>query len=768
MFGHNKSASASSISSPNKPSAGDALGLEKAITVSNPVDLSTVLEANTPPGSPTGKKFPDGPVSASKSKLYAAIRAAKEKFIGSSAASAQAKLDALSQSPQRQLAPKASFESIFSPKKRSQPAQPDERPVSRDSKDEGRRTRSSTEREEKRKEQETREAMDKQRADENLEKIREKERQKAATQFQKAKAIAREPQKALSRPDTAGKAEGTAAQDERPTSSHRMPPPAAQKNTLPTGGQKLREPKRLLKAASKDTLPKAKPPVIRVNLTGSRFGQPAAQATQAQPKQPEIANKASAETLNRTASSSHPPPRMNRALIAAANKKKEEERKAAEKEQKKRELEQKRAQKAEDEKLEKERKAAEQRELMFKKARAAQKAATEEKERAERELTEQKAARLADQERTKATLKAIAEAKQKHQERMERQERQQAERQQAERQQAARPASRPGQNNLTNALQQEKAQNQPHPRADLGAAKSVSRMQTIQDQTRPVPPINPAKPPKRVFQPEDDEPVQRPGIQRAGPSFQQQDGKRRKTVDEEDEYEQHMPSVKAPPIRHSNMRKDAANRFPSGYMQAPQQTSTMLKTATGHAYTQQQMKSSQTGEMARFANGKIPFAEVPNPPASTNHYGQNYKTPVRGMLSAAPSTTKSSPSSFNPGNEIELPDCFTDSEDDDDENGFVRPDWANTPQLQELLKAQQLIDPETIFGPIQPLNMEKIFKDHPERHEKFRKRTSSARWTNDEITESEKKRDREARERLFRDGHWTYHPSPAPTLNKRN
>ena len=80
-------------------------------------------------------------------------------------------------------------------------------------------------------------------------------------------------------------------------------------------------------------------------------------------------------------------------------------------------------------------------------------------------------------------------------------------------------------------------------------------MHTVQEQTRSVPQINPAKPPKRVFQPEEDEPVQRSAIQRAGPSFQQLDAKRRRTIDEDEEQGNSRPSVKAPPIRHSNIRK---------------------------------------------------------------------------------------------------------------------------------------------------------------------------------------------------------------------
>ena len=102
------------------------------------------------------------------------------------------------------------------------------------------------------------------------------------------------------------------------------------------------------------------------------------------------------------------------------------------------------------------------------------------------------------------------------------------------------------------------------------------------------------------------------------------------------------------------------------------------------------------------------------------------------------------------------------SEDEDSENEFEQPSWVNTPNLRELLTQQQLVDPEQIFGPIAPLNMEQVFPDK-DRHKKFRQRTSSAYWVNDQVTEEEKRKEREARERLVRDGAWTYNPSPRPT-----
>ena len=142
------------------------------------------------------------------------------------------------------------------------------------------------------------------------------------------------------------------------------------------------------------------------------------------------------------------------------------------------------------------------------------------------------------------------------------QEQRKLEQQRLEQQRAQMLAKQKQSNDLAAKLQQEKAQAQAPPRADLGASRPVSRFNTIQDQTRPVPhpPINPAKPPKRP-KPEDDNDQKAP--QRVGPSYQQTEGKRRRTeeADEEEEIEPRH-SVKAPPIRHSNMRKVSLNPRP--------------------------------------------------------------------------------------------------------------------------------------------------------------------------------------------------------------
>ncbi|KAL1408525.1 hypothetical protein Q8F55_005337 [Vanrija albida] len=90
--------------------------------------------------------------------------------------------------------------------------------------------------------------------------------------------------------------------------------------------------------------------------------------------------------------------------------------------------------------------------------------------------------------------------------------------------------------------------------------------------------------------------------------------------------------------------------------------------------------------------------------------------------------------------QIELPDIaseYSDSDDSEKEDDFKRPGWAGTPELRNALKAQASINPDDLFGPIRPLNMEELFNA---RQGKFRARTSSANWSGaDRLTEQEER-----------------------------
>lgn len=180
----------------------------------------------------------------------------------------------------------------------------------------------------------------------------------------------------------------------------------------------------------------------------------------------------------------------------------------------------------------------------------------------------------------------------------------------------------------------------------------------------------------------------------------------------------------------------------------------MLKTAVTTQHILQHPKTPHMNDLAKYSTAKIAFGDGSNAAqAGPSHPQINRSQP---NLKTPGTVHKSSPQYPN-GDSIDLPEIATDSEDSQDENDFVPPDWADSPALRELLQQQQLVDPMQVFGPIAPLMMDEVFKGNKERQARFRARTSSANWNGpDRLTNSERRRDREAREKLEREGGWTY------------
>lgn len=160
--------------------------------------------------------------------------------------------------------------------------------------------------------------------------------------------------------------------------------------------------------------------------------------------------------------------------------------------------------------------------------------------------------------------------------------------------------------------------------------------------------------------------------------------------------------------------------------------------------------------MAQVSKGPIPFA------SNQHAAGPSHKTPARptGAKIAAMSAKRSSPR-FQNGENIELPEIQSDDDDDDAADtsggkGLGIASWADTPELRRELMKQESIDPLQVFGPPAPLKLEEVFKNK-DRWSKFRSRGSSANWNGgDKLTEDEIRKDLAAREKMRRDGGWTY------------
>ena len=782
QFQHQKSISTTFMPSPTRPTM--APSHQKAQSVSNPslAHVAGIVSSTTPMGSPVAaKKHHDGPLSASKNKLWSALKSAKNIFASSASASAAAKMEAHSGSPfhHRKLESTAEAAVFTMPGalySDQQISQSPSRTQSVVSKSPSRKTRSSNE-SRKKLEKEMKAA---QKASDELEKVREKERVKAAKQLE-------EKRKADEIEAAKQQKEQERLQAERPTSAgsdsvvpEMQPPPVPPKSMLPSG--KLRAPGRLMRPTREQPTAPVRPvPVsIRVASQSQRLGQGGAAAqsnlsksqheSMAPPPPPKTASRAAPAAQANVRSSVVPPPNNARvkALEAAARKKEADEKAAAKKAEQKREMDRKRALKAEEERrAEEERKVLEQQRIQ------------DAKMIAQRKANEQ-----------------AAEARRREMMRLEQQRAQ-------EEAQRARSA-----HELAEAIKRERAMHPPAQRADVVGTLRQLGKNTVNEAPQPPPravQVNGAKPAKRAFQ---DESEERPAMQRAAPSYQQTDAKRRRTNEREDGEREERHSVMAPPKRPSNMRKVSSlinpgpstlltrpqestlAKFPHGYTHAPPPANhhapTSIFKATVTAQHQMQHASnkpipSHPSQTVQLSNARIPFAENNNPPASSHnpyqtHPGHEnahpngpnkFKTPGRPAAHGPNKSAAPSPSYPN-GETIQLPEIQSDSEDEDSEGedgatGFRAPSWVASPALRDLLTQQQLVDPETIFGPIAELKMEEVFKGgkNAERLKRFRDRTSSAQWveSGDQVTSAEKRKDMMMRERVVRDGGWRYEPS---------
>ncbi|KAK3116654.1 hypothetical protein LTR53_002768 [Teratosphaeriaceae sp. CCFEE 6253] len=752
---HQKSMSASHVPSPRPVMP---TGHQKAQSVSHPnlANAAGMMSSTTPAGSPVHKKHHDGPLSASKNKLWSALKTAKNIFASSASASAAAKLEAYGspgpkRSPQREVSDGLMTAAVYhvpggTYSHTQLPLSPS-KAGSIISASPSRKTRTSAESDKKREKEMKAQARAQQKAESELEKAREKERMKAMKQQEEKRKADEAEAKKEERLHAAEAAERPLSANSEESDLPPLPPP---KSMLPAG--KLRAPGRLLKPTRAEPHGRPAPVAIRVASQSQRLGQagPAASLSKSQhesmapPPPPKTGLRtASAQGSVRGSTAVAGNSRGVKALEAAAKKREADEKVAAKKAEQKRELERKRAAKADEErKVEEERKAAEQ--------------------------TRLQEARLA------AQRKADAEVKRRELVKVQQEEAERAK---------ARAA-----HDLADAIKRERAAAQAQPAAPRGDVAGTLRQ--LAKNTVPAA----AKPAKRVFQTEEEE-LQRPGLQRGPPSYQQNDAKRRRTNEGEDEVGRH--SVMAPPKRPSNMRKESTvNKFPHGYTHAPPpaphhampggSSSIFKATVTAqHQLQHAQIKSgmpTHPSQTVQMSNARIPFAENANPPAAVLQHqayhqqmyggnenaqqhaaGNKFKTPARPAQ--ALKSAKSSPLYPN-GDAIQLPEIMTDSEDEDseDENtGFRAPSWVASPALRDLLTQQQLVDPETVFGPIGELKMEEVFQGgkNGDRMKRFRDRGSSAAWveSGDAVTSAEKRRDMEARERVVRDGGWRFEPT---------
>ncbi|KAH7030851.1 uncharacterized protein B0I36DRAFT_349026 [Microdochium trichocladiopsis] len=757
-FGHNKSASVSVLPQTfNRADADDANRLKKTISASS-THLGVVSEDGRPatPSKSPSRSFKDSPMKSVKKTLGSLFGRAKELAASSEAISAKSKASLLSSSTLKLgLHATPSTESLWRFGKDLQmypdlsKHMDDGGSMAPDSpkRAEGHRTRASLDREkaeEKRKEKEAKEARREAEQMAKLEKAREQEREKAKVFTKEQERIAvMEQQVALQKqpsreavaqlpattPGQTQKTTRTSPRKAKPqaeTDETRdldmadvpgsMPPPSVPRSAAPASVPRNREIKRPVRPDTAKT--RQQPTVIRVN-TGSQHTQlypsnntlatslydTLSTGPQSYPEskigQPSSQHKSSLQSMGSSTSSAATAGKP-KALTAAAKKREQEEKEAQRRREAKAELDRKRAAQEEEKRQEHQKKL---------------------------DLERQR-----EEERKQAELKKSAQR--------------QAQIEKAKQTRAPPPAKR----------------NQPTPQAeqsqrvDPGPPRPQSRMAPARPQEDLGRSIHNAQKPAQKRQP--------PGAEtRTGPGSQPADAKRMRMTSDFDNdggAESHS-SLKGAPVRPSGgFKKDVPPKaaFPTGYANAPASATRDLFRPAVTGQHGQQAKAGHPLDMAQLSKGAIPFASNPNAP------GPAHKTPARPPAyavakSAIKSSAKASPR-FQNGEDIDLPDINTDDEDSEYENpnkGMTAA-WAESSPLISNLIAQERVDVFQVFGPPAPLNMEEVFPKSKDRFHKFRQRTSSANWSGaDRLTEDEIRRDMAAREKMQRDGAWSYEMS---------
>ncbi|KAF3389252.1 hypothetical protein F1880_004501 [Penicillium rolfsii] len=658
-------------------------GHHKTASVSN-----IASEASTTPiGSP--RRF-DGPLSASKMRLQSIMKSAKGLFTSTGGST---RIE--SSSPEQPRLRSQQQVSVAAETKSNQP-EPQHRQISSPPRQEGRRTRSSTEREEKRRQKER---DDRQREEEEAEEIRqEKAREKEKQRAMQIKSSV-EPEE---RP-------GSAAQRSMPSQRQQSREPESAHDGSRFGLAQPKQNDRRIKPPTREPAqkPNPRPVSIRVGSTLSR-PMPIASSMNSNSRE-SVAPVAAPASVSKATSLKKKGSNQSLHTASSASSFKSSVSSQTQAQRKKREQEEREVRRKEEQRKEEQKREAERN-------RAIQKQQEEEEARRQADAERERAARersASEDPKKSAHMRAIERRRQENNARKH------------ERQGSVQAGSD------TPMLQHEKTASQSSQRNDLGATRPASRLGYGRPINPPAP--NPAKPPKRNM---DEEAGYRAAV--PNPSNIQPSGeaKRRKTEDEHNPTQPLRPTM-APPIRQSNIRKQ-----PSMFGQP---SSSIFKTG-------QPQRPAHPSKLAKYTNNKIPFAE-PNhaPPPAVQ------KATAPGSAQRPPPTAKPSPK-YPSGESIHLPEIATDSEDEDDSDSeiFPVPKWAQPKELEGLLREQDGMEVDSIFGPIAPFSLEETFKAD-KKIKKYRDRTSSANWNGpDGLTMEEIRKDRIERQKLRLNGGWSF------------
>ncbi|PFH54465.1 hypothetical protein AMATHDRAFT_45 [Amanita thiersii Skay4041] len=207
--------------------------------------------------------------------------------------------------------------------------------------------------------------------------------------------------------------------------------------------------------------------------------------------------------------------------------------------------------------------------------------------------------------------------------------------------------------------------------------------------------------------------------------------KKRKIEEKKVEIKKYMVSVNPP-----KSAIKPATKMPSALSSSTAYNSSLN---TNAAMVAKAVKSSTPVNAA--SKGKAKAKVKPIDVEDDVHPSHIVQTQMAARAKAQLQAAKHESAPNVPSENIELPEInseYSDSEDENRPRTFDLPEWAQSPELRLALEQQSTINPDDIFGAIQPLKMEELFKT---RSSRFRARTSSANWTGTDRLTAEEERE---------------------------
>lgn len=227
----------------------------------------------------------------------------------------------------------------------------------------------------------------------------------------------------------------------------------------------------------------------------------------------------------------------------------------------------------------------------------------------------------------------------------------------------------------------------------------------------------------------------------------------------EPELPAYPSNLNKPPMRSTLTKKPSIFTFTNPQAQAANQA---LKAEHERMQAEQQarIQAEQARLQAQQAQTLQNFPQPPSrgPPAMIQRFTATQHIPFATPAQLAQHNARLMHSMKQvEESPMSLPEIHTDSSDESDRNVSL-PSWATPNHIFGQLSQQETMNADNIFPRIQPIVMDDVFAENPDRLRRLRMRTSSANWvrTGDALNQVEVLEDRIGRQAIRNAGGWVY------------